>query len=236
MALPSRRVSPLMAMVGLAVATVLASPAPATAGVVTGKLDLPEPPASGGSTRGYLAPLENPILPVQKLDPRPRLVVVLVGGPTTAPPPSQLVWDLVGDSFARPVLPVRLGAEVLIKNKSPRAVALVARESPDLVPKGTINPSASKTFKPAAAGLLTITDPTLPHLIGRLVVLESPYFAVPDGAGRFEIKDVPAGEWTVRVWYLDGWIVRPDDKISVGSSKVEVNPKVPATYPRKAGA
>ena len=59
---------------------------------------------------------------------------------------------------------------------------------------------------------------------------------MPDGAGRFEIKDVPAGEWTVRVWYLDGWIVRPDDKITVGSSKVEVNPKVPATYPRKAGA
>jgi hypothetical protein len=64
--------------------------------------------------------------------------------------------------------------------------------------------------------------------------MASPFFATPDARGNFEIANVPEGDWTVRVWYDDGWIDRPDDKITVGAKRTEVNPKLPPGLPRKA--
>ncbi len=40
-----------------------------------------------------------------------------------------------------------------------------------------------------------------PWMTGWLLVRESPYFAVSDENGNFEIKNLPAGEWTFTVWH-----------------------------------
>ena len=34
-----------------------------------------------------------------------------------------------------------------------------------------------------------------------LIILDHPYVAITDEDGRFEIKNVPAGEWTFRFWH-----------------------------------
>jgi hypothetical protein len=36
-------------------------------------------------------------------------------------------------------------------------------------------------------------------------VFNHPYYAVTDAAGKFEIKDAPAGEWRLRAWHDTGW-------------------------------
>ena len=212
----------------------------ASAGTVSGKIELPpqapaSPSASG--SKGYLDRVENPHLPVRAFDPLPYLVVVLVPAtPAEAPPPTgTTTWDLVGDSFAKPVLPVRAGAEVTIRNKSKRVVTLGAVEDAKLIPAGPINITGTRAFPVKTAGKLTITDVDIPHLKGRLLVLATPHFALPERDGKFEIKDVPAGEYKVRVWYLDGWLDRPDESLTVPEKKdVKVEPKVPAGYKTKA--
>jgi plastocyanin len=40
-----------------------------------------------------------------------------------------------------------------------------------------------------------------PEMEGFIVVLQNPYFAVSDKEGKYEIKDVPAGAYTVAVWH-----------------------------------
>jgi hypothetical protein len=36
-------------------------------------------------------------------------------------------------------------------------------------------------------------------------VFDHPYFAVTDADGKFEIKDAPAGDWTMKIWHETGW-------------------------------
>jgi plastocyanin len=48
-------------------------------------------------------------------------------------------------------------------------------------------------------GILDVTCDAHPWMSARITVFDHPYFATSDQAGRFEIKDVPAGPHTVKV-------------------------------------
>lgn len=43
-----------------------------------------------------------------------------------------------------------------------------------------------------------------PEMQGYIVVLQNPFFAVTDKSGKYEIKDVPPGSYTLGVWYEKG--------------------------------
>ncbi len=223
----------------LCAAAVLAMAVPAAAGPVSGKLDLPPGAPDRAPVRGraFVDRTPNPLAPVRAVDPLPSIIVALEPAPTTQfppPPPAAVIWDLLGESFARPVLPVRVGGEVLIRNKGRSSPVLVATGKPDLLVKKPLNPTAEVLFiagkEPGAVELL---DASAPHLRGRIVVLASPFFAVPNAKGEFELANVPPGEWLVKVWYDTGWLDRPDDRITVGEKRVELNLKLPAKWPLK---
>jgi hypothetical protein len=40
-----------------------------------------------------------------------------------------------------------------------------------------------------------------PEMLGYVVALPTPYFAVTDEAGKWSIPDVPDGEYTLRIWH-----------------------------------
>ena len=40
-----------------------------------------------------------------------------------------------------------------------------------------------------------------PEMEAYVLVLQNPYFAQPDSAGKFHIEGLPAGEYTVKAWY-----------------------------------
>jgi hypothetical protein len=46
-----------------------------------------------------------------------------------------------------------------------------------------------------------ITCPIHAWMVGYMVVKDHPYAAVTDAEGKFELKNLPAGEWTIRVWH-----------------------------------
>jgi hypothetical protein len=203
----------------------------AGAGTLVGRLDLPAqlPDRPAQLTRGFLDRAENPLAPVRDVDVRPLMFVVLEGGDTPVSPP-QVNWELVGESFSRPVIAAPTGAEVVIKNVSKAPRTLVAKEDPKLI-QGPINPTGPKSFRVTEAGkTLTFGDADAPHLRGKLVVVNTQFIAYPDEGGKFELSDVPAGSYKLRVWYDDGWVTGGDVDVNVSAKgKTDINPKVPAS-------
>jgi hypothetical protein len=205
--------------------------AAAHAGVLLGKVDLPAtlPERPPPTTKGFLDRVENPFAPVKGQNVTQQMVIVLEGSDKSVSPP-QINWDLVGESFTRPVIAAPSGSEVVIKDLSKTARTLVAKEDPKLIPSGPINPTGTKSFRVTEAGkVFTIGDKDAPHLVGRLVVVASPYIAYPDEAGHFEINDIPPGAYKLKIWYRDGWMKRSDDDVTVATKgKTDFNPKLPA--------
>ncbi|MDB4956217.1 MAG: hypothetical protein JWO36_3786 [Myxococcales bacterium] len=207
---------------------------PARAGVLIGKLDLPPTPERPPSaTHGFLDRVENPLATVRPYNPTTQMVIVVEGDEKPVSPP-QVTWELVGESFSRPIVAAPAGAEIVIKNVSRTARTLVALEDPKLL-VGVINPTGPKSFRVTDAGkVFTITDRDAPHLKGKVVVVNTQFIAYPDESGKFEITDIPAGNYKLKIWYRDNWLERPDDSIDVANKgRSDFNPKVPAGYPVK---
>jgi hypothetical protein len=223
--------TPRALLAGLVATLALVATAPARAGTVSGKVTIdatrlgsrPPPP-----NQGFLARIENPLAPIKPIDPLPYMIVVLEGGPADPEPaaPKLVRYDIVGESFERPVTAVLLGADIELHNAGRGAPIIAADGNAELIPPDPINPGGGHTFKAQVAGLLVLRAQKAAHLIGRVLVLPHRFFAVVNGKGEFTLDDVPAGHWTVRIWYKDGWLERTDDAIDVGKGKTSVDPKV----------
>ena len=222
------------------VGVLVAAAVSARAGTVVGKLELPPAPERPPIVaKGFLDRTENPLAEVKKPSLAPYLVVALEGdGAPSAP--AQVTWDLVGESFARPVVAVPVGAEVVIRNQTKSARTIGAAEDPKLI-AGPLNPTGSKSFRPAAPALYTISDKDAPYLRGKIVVVNTSHVAVVDDAGRFEMTDVPDGSYKLRVFYYDpaaeargkksGWLRTETDVTVVAKAKggrTEVTAKLSA--------
>lgn len=203
----------------------------ANGGVLYGKIEFPArlPERAPPTTKAFLDRTENPFLPVRSENVAQQMVIVAEGDAKPTSPP-QVTWDLVGESFARPVIAAPIGAEVVIKNQSRTSRTLTAAEDPKLLPLGPVNPTATKSFRAVEADkVFTISDKDAPHLVGRLVVVPSQYIAYPDETGRFEIADIPPGSYKVKIWFRTGWINRSADEVAVAAKgKTELNPKLRA--------
>ena len=206
-------------------------------GTLTGKLELPPPPDRPAlEVKGFLDRVENPLAPVKGVAPTQRMVIVALGDEKPVSPP-QVVIELLGESFARRVVAAPAGAEVVIKNTSKTARTLVAAEDPKLIPQGPINPTGPKSFRVADVDkVYTISDKDVPHLKLTIVTVNTQFVAYPDESGKFEIANMPAGSYKLKIWYGDKWIERPDDTVEVkDKGKTEFNPKIEASAFAPAG-
>lgn len=216
--------------------------APAHAGTVSGSIKQPaggagKPPVR---SKGFLDRRENPLVGARPLNPMPYLVVVLDGEGLELPTPPSVNWELPGESFTRPLLPILAGGEVLIKNRGKRSPTLQVEGQPDMLPRSPLNPKADRAFKVGTATatapkLLQIRDEDTPYLTGAVLVLATPYFAVPDDAGKFSIPDVKDGSYSVKIWYRDAWLDGFDGKtLVVKGGKAELALEIPAGFKTKA--
>jgi hypothetical protein len=202
----------------------------AAAGTVQGVVIPPakvEPPPP--QLLGYLDRIENPVLvELRQYDPFPECFIFLEGGPAAAdaatPPKSAVVWQLEANSFNPPLLPVVSGSMVEIDNdKNGETQLLDAPAQPGLLPADPIGPGGTKTITAAGDAALVVVSRFSPHLKGRLVPLPSRYFAKLDHNGRFKIENVPAGRWTIRLWYRDGWANLPGRTVDVPSKDIKID-------------
>jgi plastocyanin len=117
---------------------------------------------------------------------------------------SPVTMDQRKMQFIPHVLPVVVGTTVKFLNSDPTPHNVF---SPDFEKYnlGTWPQGQSKdhTFSQCAKFPCVYTQlcRVHPEMEGFVVVLPNPHFAVSDKEGRFEIKGVPAGSYTVGVWH-----------------------------------
>ena len=205
---------------------------------MAGKLELPPAPERGPViAKGFLDRTENPLAEIKKVNLAPYFVVALEGEARSDAAPAEVTWDLVGESFARPVVAVPVGAQVVIKNTTQISRTLGAAEDPRLI-AGPLAPTGTKSFRATQPAVYTIGDPDAPHLKGKLVVVATTHVASLDDNGRFEMADVPDGSYKLRVFYYDpaaergggksDWLPFTVDVTVAAKGKTEVNAKLPA--------
>ncbi|HTF23554.1 MAG TPA: plastocyanin/azurin family copper-binding protein [Candidatus Limnocylindria bacterium] len=69
---------------------------------------------------------------------------------------------------------------------------------------GTWPKGEKKPFQFNDLGTASLLCNVHPEMSGYVVVVSTPYFAVTDKEGNFEIKNIPAGKYTLKTWSEDG--------------------------------
>lgn len=142
----------------------------------------------------------------------------------TRPAPRRVVMDQKNLTFIPSVLPVVRGTTVEFTNSddvqhnvfTPSAIA-------GRFNLGLYNRGEARSVTLAEAGDVVILCNIHMEMEAHILVLDAPYFAQVDSGGDFEITDVPAGKYTLRVWQRK-WLseTRPVQVTDGGPANLQV--------------
>jgi plastocyanin len=90
---------------------------------------------------------------------------------------------------------------------------------------GTWPKGEKKPFQFNDLGAASLLCNVHPEMSGYVVVVPTPYFAVTDKDGSFEIKNIPAGKYTLKTWGEDGKPTTQAVDVSAETSTVELTVK-----------
>ena len=90
---------------------------------------------------------------------------------------------------------------------------------------GTWPKGDKKPFQFNDLGVASLLCNVHPEMSGYVVVVPTPYFAVTDKEGNFEIKNVPAGKYTLKTWSEDGKPTTQPVDLSGASATVDLTVK-----------
>ena len=90
---------------------------------------------------------------------------------------------------------------------------------------GTWPKGERKSFQFNDLGTASLLCNVHPEMSGYVVVAPTPYFAVTDKEGNFEIKNVPSGHYTVKTWSEDGKPASQAVDVGEGTTTVDITVK-----------
>jgi plastocyanin len=90
---------------------------------------------------------------------------------------------------------------------------------------GTWPKGERKSFQFNDPGTASLLCNVHPEMSGYVVVVPTPYFAVTDKEGNFEIKNVPAGHYTLKTWSEDGKPTTQAVDVAGGAVTVDITVK-----------
>jgi plastocyanin len=90
---------------------------------------------------------------------------------------------------------------------------------------GTWPKGEKKSFQFNDLGVAALLCNVHPEMSGYVVVVPTPYSAVTNKDGDFEIKDVPAGKYTLKTWSDDGKPTTQEVEVGGGTATVELTVK-----------
>jgi plastocyanin len=165
---------------------------------IEGRVELPKTSAAPVVIKRYEVITQGGVVAT-----KPPLAVVYLEGSfpkrTSAPDAQMLQKNL---TFVPTLLPVQTGTRVAFPNLddtyhnifsfSPAKRFDLGRYRPDE------RPIPSVVFD--VSGLVTVRCDIHEHMRGLILVLDTPYFAMSDGDGRFRLSGLPPGHHTLKAW------------------------------------
>lgn len=125
-----------------------------------------------------------------------------VEGKAFPPPETSPFMSQKSLVFAPRILPVVKGARVDFTNDDNVVHNIFAPPgSATRFNLGTYGQGVSKNVTFDKLGEVTLLCNVHPEMVGYVIVVQNPYFALTDKAGKFEIKDVPQGTYQLKVWH-----------------------------------
>lgn len=141
---------------------------------------------------------------------------------TFTPPSVHPVLDQKDLMFHPQVLPVIAGTTVDFPNRDNLFHNVFSYSQPKEFDLGRYPTGTQKSVRFDIPGIVRVYCDIHSHMNATILVLENPYFVVPDDQGVFSIKNVPSGTYTVKFWY--GRELAGSQNVTVkGNDAVNVN-------------
>jgi len=124
-----------------------------------------------------------------------------IPAPARAAAPAPRVMRQEGLAFVPHVIAVQKGTTVEFPNSDPifhNVFSLSRKASFDL---GRYPMGASKSIQFDEPGIVKVFCHIHSDMSGLVMVLDNPYFTMPDATGRFEIDRIPPGTYRVVAWH-----------------------------------
>lgn len=86
-----------------------------------------------------------------------------------------------------------------------------------------VSPNQQKSFEFENLGAAQLLCNLHPEMIGYVVVVPTPYFALTGNDGTFLIKDVPPGTYTLKTWSEDGKATTQKITTADGTANVDLS-------------
>ncbi|MBX6324544.1 MAG: carboxypeptidase regulatory-like domain-containing protein [Chthoniobacterales bacterium] len=166
--------------------------------VVEGRVELPPSHSPPVQAKRYEIVTRGGVLSTQ-----PPLAVVYLDGNFPRPaslPVKQVVQKNL--AFIPALLPVQVGTKVEFPNLDDTYHNIFSYSPAKRFDLGRYRPDERPV--PAVIfdkpGLVTLRCDIHEHMRGLILVLNTPYFAMTDTAGRFRLEGLPAGRYTLKAW------------------------------------
>ncbi len=122
------------------------------------------------------------------------------------PPQEHAILSQKGMNFIPHILPILAGTTVDFPNGDPfghnvYSISAAKRFNLGLYPQGRV-----PTILFDKPGSVTVMCNVHPNMSAYIIVLKTPFFAVPEHDGHFIIRNVPSGNRVVQCWSEDGKI------------------------------
>jgi len=144
--------------------------------------------------------------------------------PTTKP-----VMDQTKMTFSPHVMVVQVGTTVEFLNSDPvghnvywPSISGNKKLAHNL---GTWPKGEKKSFQFNDAGVASLLCNVHPEMNGYIVVVPTPYFAVTDKNGNYEIKNVPPGKYTLKTWSEEGKVTTQAVEVGDGATTADLTVK-----------
>ena len=149
-----------------------------------------------------------------------------IPGKTFTPPAKSPVADQKNMTFVPHVLVVLKGTNVQFLNSDPVGHNVywpsISGNKKLAHNMGTWSQGQEKAFTFNDLGVAPLLCNVHPEMSGYVVVVPTPYFAVTDKEGNFEIKDVPDGSYTLKTWSEVGKPASQSVSVSGGSASANI--------------
>lgn len=144
--------------------------------------------------------------------------------PTTKP-----VMDQTKMTFSPHVMVVQVGTTVEFLNSDPvghnvywPSISGNKKLAHNL---GTWPKGEKKSFQFSDVGVASLLCNVHPEMNGYVVVVPTPYFAVTDKNGNYEIKNVPPGKYTLKTWSEEGKVTTQAVEVEAGGTTADLTVK-----------